>query len=100
MRPLDSAPPNPMGTRFRAPVVAGPTRVSASGAAVGLAPPHLAVRLVIYQSRSETWTSCAGLSQIDAPDASHVIRMRSMVASGGGSGIVNQPRHPPRASPR
>jgi hypothetical protein len=57
--------------------------------------------LVLGQSASETRTSCAGFSQIDERDASHgiritdtshVIRMRSRVAAGGGSGIVSLPR--------
>jgi hypothetical protein len=56
----------------------------------------------IHQSGSETQTTCAGLAQIDGRGASHgiritcdasqVIRMRSMVAGGGGSGIVSRPR--------
>jgi hypothetical protein len=58
--------------------------------------------LLVDQPGSETWTSCAGLSQIDergashgirsTPEASHLIRMRSMVAGGGGSGILSLPR--------
>ncbi len=51
------------------------------------------VAAVVDQSGSETRTSCAGRSQIDewdgshgirtTPEASHLIRMRSMVAAGG-----------------
>jgi hypothetical protein len=57
--------------------------------------------LLLDQSGSETRTSWAGLFQIDGgdashgiritPDASHLIRMRSMVAARGGSGISSLP---------
>jgi hypothetical protein len=56
---------------------------------------------VVDQSGSETRTSCAGLSRIDErgasqgiriTDASHLIRMRSRDAGGGGSGISSRPR--------
>jgi hypothetical protein len=57
-------------------------------------------RLLLFdQSGSETRTSWAAVFQIDGgdashgmpitPDASHFIRMRSMVAAGGGSGILS-----------